>query len=124
MDTIMTKGQIMLTNSQNKKEIFSEFRKQIFNGLNEIKLSSLTNKLKIINEFKSIKVIELDDLDTFESYVNYDHFLIFKNDNNYYFCDIELVPGLKKESLVKILDYNQYLRKDKIKKIQDENSID
>ena len=40
----------MLTNSQNKKEIFSEFRKQIFNGLNEIKLSSLTNKLKIINE--------------------------------------------------------------------------
>jgi len=120
----MTKGQIMLTNSQNKKEIFSEFRKQIFNGLNEIKLSSLTNKLKIINEFKSIKVIELDDLDTFESYVNYDHFLIFKNDNNYYFCDIELVPGLKKESLVKILDYNQYLRKDKIKKIQDENSID
>lgn len=114
-----------MTSLQNKKEIFSEFRRNLyFNTTNELKLSLLKSKNKdeIINELKTLKVIELNSLESFESFVNYDHFLMFKFDDCYYFCDTELVPGLKLESMIKISDFNQYLRKDKIKKL-DEKSI-
>jgi hypothetical protein len=110
----------------NKKEIFSELRRYLFFSVdkgtnNELKLSTLKSKDEIVNEFKTLKTIEIDNLGSFESYVNYDHYLIFKFNDEYYFCDTELVPGLKEKSMIKITDYNQLLRKDKIKKI-DENT--
>ena len=123
MDITMMIGQQKMSNS-NKKELFAELRHNLyFNLSNELKLSTLKSKYKdeIIDELKTLKIIELDDLQSFESYVNYDHYLIFKYDNQYYYCDTELVPGLKMESMIKIIDFNKYLRKDKIKKI-DENS--
>ena len=120
MDTIMMKGLMMVSNNNNKKEIFSELRFFNFRD-NEIKIASLENKVDIMNELKTLKIIELNDFESFESYVNYDHFLIFKLNDEYYFCETELVPQLQKESMIKILDFNHQLRKDKIKKIENEN---
>jgi hypothetical protein len=109
-------------NSQhNKKEIFSELREQLYlkdvnNNINEVKISCLKNS-NIINEIKTLQVIDLDNLESFLSYVNYDHFLMFKFEYDYYFCDTELTPSLGINSLLKIIDFNQHLRKDKIQKI-------
>ena len=114
----------MIVSHKNKKEVFSELRNMIFRRdtfENGIKLSSLKNS-NIINEVKTLKVIELDDLDSFRSYESYDNYLMFKHKDDYYFCDTQLIPGLENESLIKIVDYKQYLRKDKMKKIQDENT--
>ena len=118
----------MIVYYNNKKEIFSEFRDQIFDKqalfskifdkseIGEVKISSLKND-KILEEIKILKVIELDSLEDFYSYVNYDHFLIFKFNNEYYFCDTEFAPSLGLGCMIKIIDFNLYLRKDKMKKI-------
>lgn len=109
--------------SKNKREIFSELRDcvyidDIYNRINEVKISSLTNN-QIIDELKNLKVIELKTkLEEFSSYINYDHYLIFKLNDDYYFCDTELVQSLDIYSMVKMIDYHLYLRKDKIKKIE------
>jgi hypothetical protein len=114
--------ELMIVNNQhNKKEIFSELREQLYlkdvtNHINEVKISYLKNS-NIINEIKTLQVIDLDNLESFLSYVNYDHFLMFKFEDDYYFCDTELTPSLGINSLLKILDFNQHLRKDKIKKL-------
>ena len=110
----------------NNKEIFDEIRDIIYNNsenaidISDVKISSLKN-LYIIDEIKNLKVIELDNLDDFMSYVNYDHYLIFKYNNYYYFCDTELASYLDKLSLIKITDFSLYLRKDKINKIENFN---
>lgn len=112
-----------MSNHNNKKEIFSKLRTQIYyrDTFNDgLRLSSLKDN-NLIEEIKTLKVIELDNLESFESYMNYDHFLIFRLKDDYYFCDTSLIPGIGTECLIKIIDYNQILRKDKIKKI-DENS--
>ena len=123
MDTIMM-IELMIVNKQHNKEIFSELRDQLYltdnyNHISDVKISSLKN-LNIINEIKTLQVIELDNLESFLSYVNYDHFLMFKFEDDYYFCDTELTPSLGIYSLLKILDFNQHLRKDKIKKLNQE----
>ena len=117
----------MELNHSYKKEIFSELREQIYSSLffpiskvriNEVKISTLNNH-KIIEEIKTLKVIELDNLENFFSYSNYDHFLIFKFNDEFYFCDTELASSLGIGSMIKILDFNLFLRKDKMKKIDD-----
>ena len=108
-----------MSHSNNKKELFSELRSYYF-LTKEIKLSVLRNT-SIIDQIKILKVIELDNLENFESYKHYDNYLIFKCKENYYFCDTELISGLKEDSLIRIIDFNQHLRKDKLKKI-DESS--
>lgn len=105
--------------SQSKKQLFNELRNYYF-LTKEIKLSVLRNT-SIIDEIKLLKVIELNNLENFESYKHYDNYLIFKYKENYYFCDTSLISGLEEDSLIKIVDFNQHLRKDKIKKI-DENT--
>ena len=116
MDTIMMKERMEVTYS-NKKEIFSEIRDNIF-GNYEIKLSTLKNP-KIKEQIRTLKVIQLDNLESFYSYVNYDHYLIFKFKDEYYFCDTELVESLELSSLIKIVDYNQIMRKQKLDKINE-----
>lgn len=121
MDIIMMIELMIVNNQHNKKEIFSELREQLYlkdvtNHINEVKISYLKNS-NIINEIKTLQVIDLDNLESFLSYVNYDHFLMFKFEDDYYFCDTELTPSLGINSLLKILDFNQHLRKDKIKKL-------
>ena len=111
---------------QNKKEIFSELRDEIYlraiyfrdshNFINEITLSSFKNSL-LIETIKTLRIVELNDLESFSSYTNYDHFLIFKYNDNFYFCDTELVPDFGKYSMAKITDYHFYLRKEKLNKI-------
>ena len=106
----------------NKKEIFSKLRDHIFlnahsEKMSEIKISSLENH-EVIGELKTLKIIELDNLESFLDYVNYDHFLIFKFEDNYYFCDTEMVSQLGMHSISKIIDFNQHLRKDKLEKIR------
>jgi len=110
----------------NNKEIFCEIRDMIYKnsekaiGISDVKISSLKNP-HIIDDIKNIKIIELNNLADFMSYVNYDHYLIFKVDNFYYFCDTELASYLYNLSLIKISDFNLYLRKDKINKIENFN---
>ena len=77
----------------NKKEIFSEIRDIAFEQINDVRLSSLKNP-KIIEEIKTLKIIELDNLKGFDTYANYDHYLIFKVKDDYYFCDTDLIIGL------------------------------
>ena len=117
-------GLMELMNYNNKKEIFSELRDFIYLNANtyikEVKISCLKN-IYIIEEIRNLKVIELDNLEDFIQYTNYDHFLIFKFQDDYYFCDTQFAPLLNTRSMIKISDFNQHLRKDKIKKI-DENS--
>ena len=114
--------ELMNLKQQNNKEIFSELRDCIYlnpdinTEIKDVKISSLKNPL-LIDTIKTLDVIKLDNIESFLSYVKYDHFLIFKFEKNYYFCDTELVPSLGKYSMVKISDYNIYLRKDKINKI-------
>jgi hypothetical protein len=116
----------MELNYNDKKEIFSELRDKLYSqmflpiGYNTpvgVKISILNHKL--IEEIKNLKVIELNNLEDFSLYVNYDHFLIFKFNNEFYFCDTALAPSLNIDSMIKIIDFNLYLRKDKIKKIDD-----
>lgn len=112
---------------QNKTEIFSELRSYIFNyeyqtsisdpEYSAINLSSLKNQ-NIIEEIKALKVIELDNIESFISCTNYDHFLIFKVNNEYYFCDTELTPMLHFGSLILLNDYKHYIRKDKLLNIE------
>jgi len=110
-------------NHSNKKEIFSEIRDLIYKNtetdinISEVKISLLKNP-NIVNEIKNLKIIELDNLEDFLSYVNYDHYLIFKFNNFYYFCDTELTSYLEKLSLIKMIDFSKYLRKDKINNIE------
>jgi hypothetical protein len=113
----------MELNHKNKKDIFSEFRNEFRNhgNLNEVKISLFKNP-QIIEEIKSLRVIELNNLESFLSYVNYDYFLMFKINDDYYFCDTELVPTHNIYSMTKITDFNQLFRKDKINKIN-ENSF-
>lgn len=108
-------------NLQNKKEIFAELRDEIYlkdtyKHINEVNLSSFRNSL-LIETIKTLRIIELDDLESFLSYVNYDHFLIFKHKDDYYYCDTELVPDLGIYSMLKLTDYHFYLRKEKLSKI-------
>ena len=110
-----------MSNYKTKKEIFSELRSQIYQldtfevG---VKLSSLNN-IKIIDQIKALKVIELDNIESFVFYKNYDHYLMFKFNDEYYFCDFDLFPGIGEQCLIKLVDYNRYLRKDKINKINE-----
>lgn len=107
---------------QNKKEIFSELRECIYekeHNINEVKISNLKTP-NIVDEIRTLKVIEIDNLESSLLYTNYDYFLIFKHKDDYYFCDTELTPNLNIFSMLKLVDYKQYLRKDKIRKI-DEN---
>ena len=111
----------MELNYKDKKEIFSELRNVINGRLNEVKISLLKNP-QLVDEIKTLRVIELNSLESFLSYVNYDYFLMFKFNDDYYFCDTELVPTYNIKSMVKIIDFNYIFRKDKINKIN-ENSI-
>jgi len=114
-------------NNLNKKEILSDLRDYLYhkldnyNTIKDVKISSFRNPL-LIETVKTLNVIELDNIESFSFYLNYDHYLIFKLDNEYYFCDTELVPSLGINSMLRIIDYNLYLRKDKMKKIG-ENSF-
>lgn len=108
-------------NYNSKKKVFLPLRdyiylKDSYKNINDVRLSSFNNLL-LIKEVKSLKVIELDNLESFTFYLNYDHYLIFKYEDNYYFCDTELAIVLGINSMLKITDYSLYLRKDKIKKI-------
>ena len=108
-------------NLKNKKEFFSEIIDLIWSSsdkIDEIRLSNLKNSKIIISEIKTFKVIELDNLESFILYANYDNFLIFKFENSYYFCNTELIPILGKYSLIKMIDYIFLLRKDKILKLK------
>lgn len=105
----------------NKKEIFSilidymylnDTNKQIV----DVNISSFDNSF-LIDEIKSLKIIELDSLERFVFYLNFDHFLIFKFNDDYYFCCTELTPALGVYSMIRIMDYNLYFRKDKLKNI-------
>lgn len=111
----------MELNYNNNKEIFSEIRDQLFKQAKDVKISSLKN-INILEAIKTLKVIELDSLKSFSSYINYDHYLIFKLNDDYYFCDTGLSFSLNANCMIKISDYNQIFRKDKINKIN-ENSI-
>lgn len=114
-----------MANYNNRKEIFSELHNIAYSfhinevRINEVRISSLNNN-KIIEEIKTLCIIELDDIESFYSYVNYDHFLIFKFKDDYYFCITELVSNIGIHSMIKLLDFNLHLRKDKMLKI---NSI-
>lgn len=122
MDITMIIEQTNLNSNQSKKVIFSELTSNLFHDVNnEINLSSLRSKFKeeIIKQIKTLKIIELNNLESFYKYVNYDHYLIFKFNNDYYFCETDLVPALKLESMIKINDFNNLLRKDKINKINE-----
>ncbi len=88
------------------------------NLIAEVKLSYFKDK-QLIEDLKALDVIELDNIEGFYSYCNWNHFLIFKLENDYYFCYTELVPSFDKAALLKILDYNLYLRRDKINKISE-----
>jgi len=106
---------------KNKKDVFSELRdcimqKDVNNNINEVKISSLLNP-NIVDEIKTLKIIKLENLESFISYANYDYFLIFKFNDEYYYCDTELVPSLGVFSMIKILDFNLYLRKDKMENL-------
>lgn len=108
-------------NLKNKKEFFSEINNLIWSSIykiDEVRLSNLKNSKAIISEIKTFKVIELDNLESFILYANYDIFLIFKFENSYYFCNTELIPILGKYSLIKMIDYIFLLRKDKILKLK------
>jgi len=113
--------------NNNRKEIFSELSNQIFMNdthsnlfhATEVKISSLQNS-KIADELKTLNVIELDSIESFLQYVNYDYFLMFKLNDDYYYCETALVPTFGNCSLIKLLDFNYYLRKDKIKKLNQE----
>lgn len=104
-----------------KIDIFLELNNKIWNSIflnnfSEIKISNLN--YKIIDEIKALKVIEIDNLESFNLYLSYDHYLIFKFNKEYYFCDTELSSTSNcKFSMVKIIDYNIIFRKDKINKI-------
>ena len=106
----------MKVEHNNKKQIFSELRGILFEQLDNVRLSSLKNK-KIIDEIKTLKVIEIDSLESFYSYTNYDYYLVFKFNDNYYFCDTELSNALNTDCMIKMIDYNQHLRKDKLDKL-------
>lgn len=111
---------ILMIEAHNKKEIFSEIIDYIYLNVgtkNEIKLSLLKND-NIIEELKTLQIIEIDDLESCFSYLNYDHFLIFKLKDYFYFCDTDIVISLGVNSIIKMLDFNQYFRKDKIERIQ------
>lgn len=85
----------------------------------EYKISSLN--VSLVNKLKALKVIKLDNLESFLSYLNYDYYLIFKFKNIYYFCDTALASARGITSLVKLINYNHFLRKDKILKINNKN---
>ena len=106
----------------NKQEIFSELRDRIYSGyqndpIDMIRISSLENSKEIIEKIKTLKVIELNSLESFFSYMHYDHFLIFKFKDEYYFCDTLLFQSLGLKCMIKVSDFNQFFRKDKITKI-------
>jgi hypothetical protein len=110
-----------MTTYSNKKEIFSElhdyiYLKDNYKHINSAKISSFKNPL-LIETIKTLRIIVLDSLESFLFYVNYDHFLIFNFNGEYYFCDTELVPDLGIYSMLKIIDYSIYFRKEKIEKI-------
>ena len=112
-----------MNNYKKKKELFSEIRDRIYHNADEdiyeVKISSLKNSEKIVEEIKSLKVIKLDNLEDFLPYLNYDHFLIFKVKNEYYFCDTELTSIYDKYGIIRVTDFKHHLRKDKMKKIND-----
>ena len=112
---------MIVYNLQNKKEIFAElrdyvYRKDFLDKINDVNISIFKNPF-LIETMKTLKVIELDDLESFSSYINYDHFLIFKINNEYYFCDTDLFTSFGKFSILKMIDYHLYLRKEKLNKI-------
>lgn len=118
MGTIMMTEQ---TNSyKNKKEIFFELRDKLFKQEDDVRLSTLKNS-NVLETIKTIQIIELDDLKSFYSYINYDHFLIFKFQDEYYFCDTQLAYSANANCMIKIIDFNYYLRKDKINQINEKN---
>lgn len=109
---------------KSKKAIFSEFWKASYYlesqkeicgyGVSEVKVS---HSKKLIEELKTLKVIELDNFESFLNYLNFDYYLIFRYNDEFYFCDTELATTYK--SLIKLVDYNIHLRKDKINKINE-----
>jgi hypothetical protein len=109
----------------NKKEVFSPLRDYIYldntyKYVNEVKISSFDDSF-LIDQIKTLKVIELDDLKSFVFYLNYDSFLIFKFQDSYYFCDTELSPIFGLNCMIKLIDFSIYLRKDKLKNINLKN---
>lgn len=105
--------------NKDKKNIFKGLINQLFkSGTFEygVKLSSFEEQ-DLVEEIKNLKVIELDNLDDFNSYINYDYFLIFKFNEDYFFCDTKMIPSLGYDSLIKLIDYNHHLRKDKMMRI-------
>jgi hypothetical protein len=112
-------------NYNNKRNFFSEVSNVIYLNdmqsdkfnLSEIKMSNLKTPF-IIDEIKAIRVIELDNIESFSSYTNYDYFLIFKVKCDYYFCETALAKTYGIYGLIKLLDFNQHLRKEKMKKIE------
>lgn len=116
----------VMNSLNNKKEIFSELWRSSY-YLDSYKdkdyvvtETKISNSKKLIDELKTLKVIELDNLENFLNYLNFDYYLIFRCNDEFYFCDTQYASTYR--SLIKMLDYNQVLRKDKIKRI-DENTI-
>ena len=113
-------------NYSNKKKIFSEICQVIYlndmhsNILSEIKISKLKTPY-IADEIKTLRVIVIDNIESFLSYTNYDYFLIFNVKEEYYFCETASAKTYGIYSMIKLLDFNQYLRKDKMKKIEELN---
>jgi len=115
-----------MKNDQNKKEIFSVLRDYFYlnskldnhNTISDVKISSYNNSL-LTETIKTLNVIELDNIESFSSYLNYDHFLMFKFEDDYYFCDTELVTLHGINGIIRISDYNLFLRKEKMKKISE-----
>ena len=106
---------------KNNKEIFSEIRDKLFEQAKDVKISSLKN-INVLETIKTLKVIELDNFESFSSYTNYDHYLIFKFNEDYFFCDTELASLLNTSSMIRMTDFNQLFRREKLNKIN-ENSI-
>lgn len=116
---LITKIEQMKLSSRNK-DIFQPLRDCIYaknEYINAIKISSFNN-LDMINEIKTLKIIEIDNLESFSSYINYDYFLIFKCEDEYYFCDTEMSAVFGIFSMIKIQDYTILLRKDKLKELK------
>jgi hypothetical protein len=72
----------------------------------------------LIHEIKNTRVINIDKIEDYLSYLSYDYYLIFKCDDEYYFTDTELSHKLK-GAIIKLLDYNLIFRKEKITKLKE-----
>jgi hypothetical protein len=109
-----------------QNNIFLKFRDIIYNNItsdttNDIRISCLENSNEIIDAIKTLKVIEIDNFESFFLYTNYDYYLLFKLIDDYYLCDTGLATTYGDKSMIRLVDYSYYLRKDKINQINKSN---